>query len=167
MHDFFSSRSLIKEISQSHGFAVRLCESRLQKQWKALVGEVVASHTWPTRIKFRKLHVAVENSVWLHQLIYLRTTLLEKIQAQMEELYVQDIIFRIGDIPEAREDDLAVQAAQVFVSPDARMTAAEWTQYVHDEELRHSLTRVISRALSSATDEAVIPRGARNLKPTP
>ncbi len=148
MHAFSSSRSLIKEISQSHGFAVRLCESRLQKQWKALVGEVVASHTWPTRIKFRKLHVAVENSVWLHQLIYLKTTLLEKIQAQMEELYLQDIIFRIGEIPESPEDDSDVQAAQVSVSPDARMTALEYTRVVNDDELRASLTRVIARALS-------------------
>ena len=50
------------------------------------MGEVVAAHTWPARIKFRKLHVAVDNSVWLHQLLYLKATLMENIQAQMEEL---------------------------------------------------------------------------------
>ncbi len=150
MHAFASSRSLIREISQSHGFAVRLCESRLRKRWKTLVGEVVASHTWPARIKFRKLHVAVDNSVWLHQLIYLKTALLEKIQAQTEELYLEDIIFRIGEIPESPEEDADVQADQVLVSPEARATAAEWTRDVHNEDLRHSLARVISRALSSA-----------------
>ena len=104
MHAFSSSRSLIRDISQSHGFAARLCEYRLQKQWKALVGEVVASHTWPARIKFRKLHVAVDNSVWLHQLMYLKTTLMENIQARMEDLHLEDIIFWIGEIPESRED---------------------------------------------------------------
>ncbi len=150
MHAFASSRSLIREISQSHGFAVRLCESRLRKRWKTLVGEVVASHTWPARIKFRKLHVAVDNSVWLHQLIYLKTALLEKIQAQTEELYLEDIIFRIGEIPESPEEDADVQADQVLVSPEARATAAEWTRDVHNEDLRRSLARVISRALSSA-----------------
>lgn len=148
MPAFSSSRSLIREISQSHGFAVRLCEYRLQKQWNALVGEVVAAHTWPTRIKFRKLHVAVENSVWLHQLIYLKTTLLEKIQAQMEDLSLQDIIFRIGEIPESREETVDVHADQVLVSPAARKTALEYTQGVNDAELRDSLTRVIARALS-------------------
>ena len=149
MHAFSSSRSVIKEISQSHGFAARLWEYRLQKQWKGLVGEVVAAHTWPTRIKFRKLHVSVDNSVWLHQLLYLKATLMENIQAQMEELQLEDIIFRIGELPEAREDTGDETIDQAPVSPAAEITASEYTQAVNDEELRDSLTRVIARALSS------------------
>jgi len=149
MHAFSSSRSVIKEISQSHGFAARLWEYRLQKQWKGLAGEVVAAHTWPTRIKFRKLHVAVDNSVWLHQLRYLKATLLENIQAQMEELQLEDIIFRIGELPEAREDALDEPAEHAPVSPAAQRTARDYTRDVNDNELRDSLTRVIARALSS------------------
>lgn len=149
MHAFSSSGSVIKEISQSHGFATRLWEYRLQKQWKALVGEVVAAHTWPARIKFRKLHVAVDNSVWLHQLLYLKATLMENIQAQMEELQLEDIIFRIGELPEAREDAGEEDAGQIPVSPDLERTAREYTRDVNDEELRDSLSRVIARALSS------------------
>ncbi len=150
MPAFSSSKSLIEEISQSHGFAVRLWEYRLQKQWKGLVGEVVAAHTWPARIKFRKLHVAVDNSVWLHQLRYLKATLLENIQMQMEELQLEDIIFRIGELPESREDDVDGPAEQVAVSPEAHKMARESTQSVNDDELRDSLTKVIARALSSA-----------------
>ena len=149
MHAFSSSRSVIREISQSHGFAARLWEYRLQKQWETLVGEVVAAHTWPGRIKFRKLYVAVDNSVWLHQLLYLKATLLENIQARMEELQLEDIIFRIGELPEPREDDIDGPAEQVAVSPDARKTAREYARSINDEELRDSLTRVIARALSS------------------
>lgn len=150
MHAFSSSRSVIREISHSHGFATRLWEYRLQKQWKALVGEVVAAHTWPTRIKFRKLHVAVDNSVWLHQLLYLKATLMENIQAQMEELQLEDIIFRIGELPDIREDASDEHAEQVPVSADLEKTAREYTRDVNDEELRNSLSRVIARALSSA-----------------
>ena len=149
MHAFSSSQSIIREISQSHGFAVRLCEYRLQKQWKALVGEVVAAHTWPARIKFRKLHVAVDNSVWLHQLLYLKATLLEKIHAQMEELQLEDIIFRIGELPKPREDDTDEPADKLPISTDARKTAREYARSVNDDELRDSLIRVIARALSS------------------
>ncbi len=129
---------------------MRLCEYRLQKQWKAFVGELVAAHTWPVRIRFRKLYVAVENSVWLHQLIYLKATLLENIHGQMEELHLQDVIFRIGEIPESREDDVGPPIDRAPVFPDARKTAHEYTRTVHDDELRESLTNVIARALSSA-----------------
>ena len=150
MHAFSSSRSVIREISQSHGFAGRLWEYRLQKEWKILVGEVVAAHTWPARIKFRKLYVAVDNSVWLHQLRYLKATLLENIQVRMEELQLEDIIFRIGELPEPREDVIDGPAQQASVSADARKTARESTQSVNDDDLRDSLTKVIARALSSA-----------------
>ncbi len=112
------------------------------------MGEVVAAHTWPTRIKFRKLHVAVDNSVWLHQLLYLKATLMENIQAQMEELQLEDIIFRIGELPEPREDASDEHPCQATISPNARMAASEYAQAVNDEELRDSLTRVIARALS-------------------
>lgn len=114
------------------------------------MGEVVAAHTWPSRIKFRKLHVAVDNSVWLHQLLYLKATIMENIQAQMEEPPLEDIIFRIGELPEAREDAVDESTGQTPVSPDARMIAREYTQTITDDELRDSLTNVIARALSSA-----------------
>ena len=149
MRVFSSSRSIIKEISQSHGFAVRLWEHRLQKEWEALVGEVVAAHTWPARIKFRKLYVDVDNSVWLHQLLYLKATLMENIQTRMEELQLEDIIFRIGELPEPREDSIEGPIEEVAVSPDVEKTAREYAQGVNDEELRDSLTRVSTRALSS------------------
>lgn len=151
MHAFASSKSVIKGLAQSHGFAGRLWEYRLQQQWKRLVGEAMASHTWPTRIKFHKLHVIVDNSVWLHQLTYLKPTLVEKIQAEMKDLTLEDIIFRIGEIPECPEEGAPGDTAQPHVSPDARMTARDYTQAVTDEELRDSLARVIAKALSSAT----------------
>lgn len=110
MHAFASAKSVINEISRSHGFAGRLWEYRLQKQWKTLVGEATAAHTWPTRIKFHKLHVLVDNSVWLHQLTYLKRSLLEKIQSEMTELSVNDIIFRIGEIPDCPEEDSPADA---------------------------------------------------------
>lgn len=110
MHAFASAKSVINEISRSHGFAGRLWEYRLQKQWKTLVGESTAAHTWPTRIKFHKLHVLVDNSVWLHQLTYLKRSLLEKIQLEMTGLSVNDIIFRIGEIPDCPEEDSPADA---------------------------------------------------------
>ncbi len=155
MHAFASSGFLIRKLSRNHGFAARLDEYRLQRQWKTVAGAFVASHTWPTRIRFRTLHVAVENSVWLHQLTYLKTTLLEKLQSAMQDIAVQDIIFRIGDIPDSPEHDAAPAAADETdarqASPDARKTAADWTRAVQDQAVRESLTRVIALALSSAS----------------
>lgn len=149
MHSFTSFQSILQGVARSQGFDVRLWEYRLQTQWREIAGEVVAGHTWPTRIRFRKLFVAVENSVWLHQLMYLKSTLLEKIQSEAPDLYLKDIVFRIGEIPEQQWEEPEPQNTQPHVSAESLMTATECTREVTNEELRYSLARVISKALSS------------------
>lgn len=149
MNSFTSFHTILQGVARSQGFDVRLWEYRLQTQWKDVVGEVLAAHTWPTRIRFRKLFVAVGNSVWLHQLMYLKSTLMEKIHEQAPDLQLRDLVFRIGEIPEHSRDDAEPTNHSPHVSAESLMTATEVTREVTNEELRYSLTRVISKALSS------------------
>ena len=152
MHSFTSFQNILQGVAHSQGFSVRLWEYRLQTQWQIIVGEVLAAHTYPTKIRFRKLFVAVENSVWLHQLIYLKSTLLEKIQSNTPDLSLNDIVFRIGEIPERKLDKLEHQNLQLQASAESLLTATECTRKVTNEDLRYSLTRVISKALSSIAE---------------
>ncbi len=154
MHSFTSFHSILQGLARSQGFDVRLWEYRLQTQWRDIVGEVLAAHTWPTRIRFRKLFIAVDNSVWLHQLTYLKSTLMEKIQSEAPDLYLRDIVFRIGEIPEQKGDEPESKNVTPHVSADSLMTATEYTREITNEELRYSLTRVISKALSSSPNHS-------------
>ncbi|MFB3115324.1 MAG: DUF721 domain-containing protein [Nitrospirales bacterium] len=154
MHSFTSFHSILQGLARSQGFDVRLWEYRLQTQWRDIVGEVLAAHTWPTRIRFRKLFIAVDNSVWLHQLTYLKSTLMEKIQSEAPDLYLRDIVFRIGEIPEQKGDEPESKNVIPHVSAESLMTATEYTREITNEELRYSLTRVISKALSSSPNHS-------------
>lgn len=149
MHSFTSFQMILQGVARNHGFDVRLWEYRLQKQWGDLAGKVLAHRTWPTRIRFRKLFVVVENSVWLHQLLYLKPTLLKKIQSEAPDLCLRDIVFRIGEIPDQKFYQPEPNNTQSYVSSESFMTATEYAREITNEELRHSLTRVISKALSS------------------
>jgi len=149
MHSFTSFHSILQGLARSQGFDVRLWEYRLQTQWRDIVGDVLAVHTWPTRIRFRKLFIAVDNSVWLHQLMYLKSTLMEKIQSEAPDLYLKDIVFRIGEIPEQKWEEPESSPIEPHVSAESLFAAKETTRGVQNEELRYSLTRVISKALSS------------------
>jgi len=150
MHSFTSFQTILQGVARSQGFDVRLWEYRLQTQWQGIVGEVLAAHTWPTRIRFRKLFVAVENSVWLHQLMYLKSTLMEKIQSEAPDLYLRDIVFRIGEMPEQSKTSLESNQEPLEITPEALFDATQHTRSVNNEELRNSLTRVIAKALSSS-----------------
>ena len=149
MQSFTSFQSILQGVARSQGFDVRLWEYRLQTQWKDIVGEVLAAHTWPTRIRFRKLFIAIETTVWLHQLTYLKSMLMEKIQSQTPDLYLKDIVFRIGEIPKQEWEETEARNVTPHVSAESLMTATEVTREITNEDLRYSLTRVISKALST------------------
>ena len=148
MKSFTSFHAILQDVARSQGFDVRLGEHRLQAHWKEVVGDVVATHTWPTRIRFRTLFVSVDHSVWLHQLMYLKSTLLEKIQSEDPDLHLQDLVFRIGDIPDQHGNE-PDSSPVVPISPEAVCAATDTTREVRNEDVRHALTQVIAKALSS------------------
>ncbi len=92
--------------------------------------------------------------MWLHQLMYLKSTLMEKIQSEAPDLYLRDIVFRIGEIPEQKGDEPESKNVISHVSAESLMTATEYTREITNEELRYSLTRVISKALSSSPNHS-------------
>ena len=129
----------------------KLLEWRLRRHWSDIAGEQIASHTRPDQIRFKKLYLIVENSVWLQQLTFLKPTLLEKINEAAGSQIVSDIIFRVGEVSsEPREvqrlDDEVPRLADP--SPETLAQAAAHAAAVKDPDLRARLIAVMAQALS-------------------
>lgn len=91
--------AILSGVAKQFGLESRLIELRIQQQWPALVGEPIGSHTWPVQIRFHKLYLLVENSVWLQQLTFLKPALLAKLNAEAGSELLTDIVLRVGEIP--------------------------------------------------------------------
>ena len=139
--------TILSGLSKRLGLESRLVELRLQHQWRDIVGEPMASHTWPANIRFKKLYLTVRNSVWLQQLTFLKPALLTKLQADVDPELVTDIVGRVGELP----NDLAVPPGAR--DPDIRSAQSEssWAEVVthtttiQDPSLRERFREVISR----------------------
>jgi hypothetical protein len=139
--------TILSGLSKRLGLESRLVELRLQHQWRNIVGEPMASHTWPANIRFKKLYLTVRNSVWLQQLTFLKPALLTKLQADVDPELVTDIVGRVGELP----NDLAVPPDAL--DPDIRSAQSEssWAEVVthtttiQDPSLRERFREVISR----------------------
>ena len=70
---------ILSGLAKRLGLQSHLFELRLQQQWREIIGEPIASHTWPAQVRFKKLYLLVRNSVWLQQLTFLKPTLLAKL----------------------------------------------------------------------------------------
>ena len=152
---FASIASVLKAIAHRHGIETPLFEHRLRRRWPEVVGEQLAAHTRPDQIRYKKLYLIVESSVWLQQLTFLKPTLVEKINAAADGPVVSDIVLRVGEIRREREDvrramfDVELRTSNFEPSAPLREEAETHAASVTDPELRERLTMVIANALST------------------
>jgi hypothetical protein len=144
---FDSCATILTGLAKRLGLEPRLVELRLQQHWHEIIGEPIASHTWPVQIRFKKLYLVVKNSVWLQQLTFLKPTLLAKLNAEAGTEFVTEIVLRVGEMPSHTAAAASTPAADRMFPLDAaaRAEAASHAAAILDPDLREQLTEVISR----------------------
>jgi predicted nucleic acid-binding Zn ribbon protein len=139
---------ILSGLAKRLGLQTHLFEVRLQQQWREIIGEPVGSHTWPVQVRFKKLYLIVRNSVWLQQLMFLKPTLLAKVNEQAGSELITDIAFRVGEIPDARTAAPASQRQQQPVNEAAVVEANAHAAAVQDPDLRNRLASLMAEAFS-------------------
>jgi predicted nucleic acid-binding Zn ribbon protein len=140
--------AILSGLSKRLGLQSHLFELRLQQQWRDIIGDSVGAHTWPAQVRFKKLYLIVRNSVWLQQLIFLKPTLLAKLNDQAGSEMITDISFRVGEIPETTPVSPEVSLRRAEVSEAALVEADAHAAAVQDPDLRRRLAAVMAEAFS-------------------
>ena len=68
---------------------------RVGECWSELVGETLGEHSRPAAMKGKLLLVHVNSSVWLHEMRFLKTDLIDKINRLSGGPEVKDIKFKV------------------------------------------------------------------------
>jgi len=146
--DSFST--ILSGLAKRLGLQTHLFELRLQQQWREIIGEPIASHTWPAQVRYKKLYLVVRNSVWVQQLTFLKSALLAKLNEQAGCECLKDITFRVGEIPSSgiTHATSASSTQRLEVSEAALIEAAAHAAAVQDPEIRNRLTSVLADAFS-------------------
>ncbi len=151
---FASVGSVLTRIAHRFGLETHLLEHRLRRHWPEVAGEQIAAHTRPDQVRFKKLYLVAESSVWAQQLTFLKPALIEKINAAGSRPIISDIVLRVGEVREVKspkekgksEEGLPQEPVPL---PECLAQAAVHGQHVKDPELRAQLTTVMARALST------------------
>ena len=137
--------AILSGLAKRLGLETRLLELRLQHDWHDIIGEPIASHTWPTQIRFKKLYLVVQNSVWLQQLTFLKPSLLAKLRDAVGTELIGEIVLRVGEIPSPRSSTAAASTGENLSEVQVDTDIISHTAGIQDFELRDRLTKVISR----------------------
>lgn len=113
----------------------------------------MASNTWPDQIRFKKLYLLVRNSIWLHQLTFLKPTLIQKLNEAAGGELMTEIVLRVGEIPlrKAASPTTPPLDDDTIASETALAEVSSHVSTIQDPDLRRLFTSVISRSLRTPT----------------
>lgn len=140
-----SCGSILSGLSKRLGLDSKLLELRLQRQWRDVVGEPLASQTWPSHIRFKKLYVVVRHSVWLQQLTFLKPSLLAQVRRAAGEEAVKEIVLRVGEIPAPAVHSQSTLSTERRRFDQLTIEPPLLPLSLRDPEIRRRFTEVIAR----------------------
>ena len=148
-----SLSSILEGVARRLGLESKLLENRLRRDWLSIVGEPMASNTWPDQIRYKKLYLLVHNSVWLHQLTFLKPTLIQKLNGAAGGELITEIVLRVGEIPlrTAHASTVFTTVSDVTAFEAIRAETLPHVSAIQDPDLRQQFTSVISRNLRTLT----------------
>ncbi len=89
---------IIPQIIAKMGLTQRVKEAEVIRDWRGMVGEVIAKHSKPVALEKGYLTVNVDSSPWLNELQrFSKPLILQKLQDKLGKS-IRDIKFRIGEI---------------------------------------------------------------------
>ncbi len=141
-----SAGTLLSQLLQTSGLAVKLHTYEAFLVWDKIVGPQIAAHAQPTRIRDGTLEARVDQAVWMQQLQLMKPKILARLNERLGGEVIKDIYWRRGKI----ESGLVAPAA-----PDHRLLpplpaeeAARIEEIVaplNDCELRRHLQQILVR----------------------
>ena len=90
---------IIPHVIAKMGLTQKVKEAEVVRDWKGIVGEVIAKHCKPVALERAFLTVNVDSSPWLNELQrFSKPLILQKLQDKLGEKAIKDIKFRIGEM---------------------------------------------------------------------
>ncbi|MBI5885791.1 MAG: DUF721 domain-containing protein [Deltaproteobacteria bacterium] len=139
-------KDVLSTALHSLGFSARLKEYSIIERWPACVGEAVAKRCAPVRLVEGVLYCTVVSPAWITELGYQKKDIACRLNRELGEPLVKDIIFRLGHVePCARPP--ARKARPSHEVRGAELLEIERTaSVIKDDELREAVKRAMVKS---------------------
>lgn len=96
--------NIIDKVMRNLGLTKRYNEQKAVLIWDKVVGQQVLEKTKPLYARNGKLVVEVENSAWMNELGFLKPKIITKLNKELKDWIIEDIIFLIKRVPDREEN---------------------------------------------------------------
>jgi len=125
----------------------RVRQYRVWEVWDRAVGETVARHSQPSRVRRGILYVTCVSSVWVQQLQFMKGVILETLNRQLGKGLLKDIRFYVGVLESPSAHAVVPSGPEPPLDEGERQWMDEVASPVNDPELQEIVKRVIEKDL--------------------
>jgi predicted nucleic acid-binding Zn ribbon protein len=139
---------ILNRLTKKAGLEKGIASFNLGEHWEEAVGHQIATHTYPTEIRFTTLVVLVDEAVWMHQLSFMKKEIIEKVNHFLKKRPIQEIRFRIGSLPPRSKPSKAPSSPkrEKLSDQDAAILSQQ-LEFVQDHDLKLAIQKAMRRHL--------------------
>ena len=120
-------------------------DHNISNAWNKAVGPQISAQTYPDKLRKNTLFVKVSNSIWMHQLQFMKPDIIDKTNKILGKELIKNIYFSVGMIPKKEEDFIFPEQSSLN-ERDSKMIR-ESAASVPDNELSDILKRVMTKEI--------------------
>jgi len=90
-----SIKDVLPNVLSSLGIKKGIERQRAIVIWDKVVGRDIRKHTKPRYVRGKKIWVDVDDPIWIQQLSFLKSKILKKLNIELGEERIVDIIFKL------------------------------------------------------------------------
>jgi hypothetical protein len=136
-----SLHNILKTFVKDYGLEGGVALNAVRNQWHKIVGQTIASHTFPDTIRGKALTLIVDTPQWLHHLSFFK----DEITSKLTPYNVEEIRFKIGRLPENTKETCS--AEDIKLSEDDLKYLENTLRDLKDEDLREKFRTLIVHGL--------------------
>lgn len=87
---------ILMKLIKQYGLEGKMQEYTIAEKWEQIAGSIIAAHTRPDSIRFKKLYVNVDSNAWIQELSFYKKDLVTRVNDYFGRQIVNDVFFKIG-----------------------------------------------------------------------
>ena len=139
-----STGEILNDTIRKLGLDSKIKSHQIWYIWDKVVGQHIANVAQPEDIKGKTLFVNVRDNIWLRQLKFLESMMVDKLNSTIGETVINKIYFKLGEIKQSpvtsHQSPVSRQRTDGCRLPDIDLPA------IKDADLKKTIQRIISKA---------------------
>lgn len=142
---------ILARVLEGEALERKLKHPAVFRSWASMVGPLLARRCWPVSVRKGVLLVRVAGPIWMQELQFQKTELLEKLAEIAGPGRIQDIRFTLRGAKSAASKKGMACAQEPFqeksLTQDERLWVEKTSKNIEDPGLRSSLKRILENHL--------------------